>query len=83
MKYNYPKGTKCICGNDLEQEIKDWLDFKETIFDECQYPIWDDGGVTCEKCGREYSIGTGKMEVNVYINLEGHEKYFCTDKQHK
>lgn len=74
MKYNYPRGTKCLCGNDLKNEIKDWLDNHETIYDEFQYSIWDEGGIQCEKCQREYSIETENMEVNVYINYERIEK---------
>lgn len=73
MKYNYPKGVKCICGHNLETEVKEWLDNQETIYDEFQYAMWFYGGIICPLCNREYSIETGNMEVDGYINFEGKE----------
>ena len=52
IKYKVVCEFTCICGNGIKEEGTNYTDNWEDLAD----PVYEDGPITCDKCGREYEI---------------------------
>lgn len=52
IRYNVVCEFTCICGNEIEEKGTNYTDDWEDLED----PVYEEGPITCDKCGREYEI---------------------------
>lgn len=52
IRYNVVCEFTCICGNEIEKKDTSYTDNWEDL----EAPDYEDGPITCDKCGREYEI---------------------------
>lgn len=52
IKYKVVCEFRCICGNDIQARGINYTD----VWEELEYPVYEDGPIICDKCYREYEI---------------------------
>lgn len=52
IKYKVVCELTCICGNEIQASGINYTDVWEDLKD----PVYEDGPITCDKCGRKYEI---------------------------
>lgn len=52
IKYKVVCEFRCICGNDIQARGINYTD----VWEELEYPVYEDGPIICDKCDREYEI---------------------------
>lgn len=52
IKYEVVCEFRCICGNAIQARGINYTD----DWEELEYPVYEDGPIICDKCGRKYEI---------------------------